>query len=526
MIELRDRDKSAFAKLLNLLPDSVIASDAEGTIVFANDLTLQLFGYSHAELAGKKVEFLLPERFRKAHHEHRENYFAAPRTRPMGIGLNLVGRKKDGSEFPVDISLSPVFAQDGVVVLAAIRDHTRQKSAERELSERAAQQAAVAELVMQAISDVDLSKLFKAVTTRIARTLGVEFSAVLEFRPEIGSLRLQEGAGWNKDFAGEMITSSPEFVSGYTLLSRKVIVTADFAQEVRFSRDPLLERSGVASCISAIIGEGASPWGVLGVYSDRKHGFSVDHTHFVQTVASVLAGTIQRQAAEEENRRSRTQLHALALRLQAVREEEQKRIAREIHDELGQSLTVLKFDLAYMARHFAELIDRDERGAFNERLSSMEQSISNAIRQTQSIASSLRPSVLDDLGLAAAVEWQAGEFQSRTGIQTEVSLAAHPVFSDPRRGTEIFRIMQEALTNVARHARATQVRISLEENDGHLCLTVKDNGKGVEDSDLTRPDALGLLGMRERADSVGADLAIEGRPGEGTVVRLRIPIDA
>jgi PAS domain S-box-containing protein len=524
MIQLRDKDKSGFERLLDFLPDSIVATDADGRILFANEQAARLFGYTQAELANQTVESLLPGKYETAHQNHRENYFAAPRTRSMGIGLELIGRKRDGTEFPVDISLSPVATKDGIMVLAAVRDHTLQKRAETEAAVRAAQQAVVAELVVLALQDMDIAALLKTVAERVPQTLGVEFSAVLELQPDGTSFVLRAGMGWEQDSAGSVIPASPDSMAGYTLLSRKLLTIADFSQETRFGRDPFPGLAGMASGISTLIGEGARPWGVLGVYSDRPRSFSLDDSHFVWTVANLLAVTIQRKIAETEIRQSRAQLQALAIRLQDVQEEEQRRIAREIHDEMGQALTVLKFDLAFILRQFAGAIDGAQREAFLSRVASMEESVGNIIKQMQNIAGSLRPTLLDDLGLDAAMQWFAEDFGTRTGIHVDLDLAGDVSLAEPRLGTAVFRIMQEALTNVARHAQATRVAVTMQVSEGALLLTVADNGRGVTGKELGRQDALGLLGMRERAESVGAQLIIEGVPGQGTTVRLRVPM--
>jgi signal transduction histidine kinase len=225
----------------------------------------------------------------------------------------------------------------------------------------------------------------------------------------------------------------------------------------------------------------------------------------------------ERKRAEERLRRSFEQLRALAAHLQSVREEERTRVAREIHDELGQALTAIKLDLTALLRD----LPTDQEPAVRH-CQSILNLLDEAIQSVRRIATDLRPGVLDDLGLVAAVEWAAEEFQARTGIKCHVTLPDVDIAMDPERATALFRIFQETLTNVARHANATQVNIRLVQN-GDLSLEVRDDGKGIPEKQLSAGQSLGILGMRERALLLGGELTISGGPGEGTIVKVRIP---
>ena len=235
----------------------------------------------------------------------------------------------------------------------------------------------------------------------------------------------------------------------------------------------------------------------------------------------ILRDITERKQAEEQLRTSREQLRALAAHLQSVREDERTRIAREIHDELGQVLTGLRIDLAWVA---SRLLPGDET-PLPDRVKAMLGLVDTTIRLVRRIATDLRPGVLDDLGLVAAVEWQAQEFQNRTGITCEFSANQPDLALPPEVGTAVFRICQETLTNVARHAHATRVELRLEAEAGALLLTVADNGRGITEQELVNQTSLGLLGMRERALLLGGQVTIAGRPGEGTTVMVRVPLE-
>jgi signal transduction histidine kinase len=211
------------------------------------------------------------------------------------------------------------------------------------------------------------------------------------------------------------------------------------------------------------------------------------------------------------------QLRALAARLQRAREEERTRVAREIHDELGQALTAIKIDLAALIRELP-----GGTGPQIQRSPSILKLLDEAIQSVRRIATELRPGILDDLGLVAAVEWAAEDFQARTGTKCDVSLPALDIALDPERATALFRILQETLTNVARHTNATRVDVRLAQENEDLILEVYDNGQGIGKEQLSAGSSLGILGMRERALLLGGELTISGAPGKGTTVRVRI----
>lgn len=238
-------------------------------------------------------------------------------------------------------------------------------------------------------------------------------------------------------------------------------------------------------------------------------------THFVSAGRDVT----ERMRAEEQLRHSREQLRALAAHLESVREEERTRIARQIHDELGQMLTGLKIDLSWIAAKLPH-----NQAVVLERMQAMGQLIDATIRSVQRISTELRPGILDHLGLVAAIEWQAKEFQTRTGIQCRVSAGLAEYEPDQDISTALFRILQETLTNIIRHANATAVNISLTPDHDHLILAVVDNGRGITEQEMTGRNAIGLLGMQERALLLGGEVTISGRPKGGTTVTVTIPL--
>ncbi len=229
-----------------------------------------------------------------------------------------------------------------------------------------------------------------------------------------------------------------------------------------------------------------------------------------------------RQRAEEQLRVSNDQLRALTGHLQHVREQERTRIAREVHDELGQSLTALKIDLSWLSARL-----RGSSRLLLRKLNEMSSQVDSTIQTVRRIATELRPGILDSLGLVAAIEWQAADFQERTGIPCDVGIAvADDIAWEGEFTTACFRIFQETLTNIMRHARATRVEVRLGEIDGDFVLSVRDNGRGIADKDLAGLGSLGLTGMRERAAQIGGEIMVESLRGHGTTVTMRVPQQA
>jgi signal transduction histidine kinase len=223
---------------------------------------------------------------------------------------------------------------------------------------------------------------------------------------------------------------------------------------------------------------------------------------------------------EVELRNSQKQLRNLSQHLQTVREEERTIIAREIHDELGQALTALKMDVFWLGNNLPAALE-----PLKEKIAAMLKYIDETIKTVQRISAELRPGILDDLGCMAAIEWLAQEFQKRTGISFEVSGNYDCETLDRYRATALFRILQEALTNISRHAEASMVRVSLEESGNILAVSIIDNGKGICESSIADSDSLGLIGMRERARHFGGEVNISRLAEGGTTVCMSIPLE-
>jgi signal transduction histidine kinase len=255
-------------------------------------------------------------------------------------------------------------------------------------------------------------------------------------------------------------------------------------------------------------------------------GFTISDQEMLMAIAPVASIAIQNALAYQQRlltvaelKETSRQLHDLAANLESVREEERTRIARELHDQLGQSLTAMKFDLAWLTEQL-----RQKDAILAQKTKTVTVQIDTMIKTVRRIATELRPGMLDDLGLAASIEWQARDFGKRTGIVCAVRVPAEDLALTRSQSVALFRIFQEALTNVARHASAHHIKVALAATPEVVTLQVHDDGRGIQAQEIADLHSLGLLGMRERATRLGGTFNIRGAPGHGTTVTVSIPV--
>ena len=302
---------------------------------------------------------------------------------------------------------------------------------------------------------------------------------------------------------------------------------------------PECKEAGFRSFAALPLLVGQKLLGILGIASVERGDFSEQHT-FWDSLTNEIAIRLQnvllyekvvfqtaelkkevedRLKAENKLLLSQQELRELAMHLQSVRESERTHIAREIHDELGQDLTALKMDISWLQRR----IETDQKPIM-EKLKVMTEMINATIQMVKKISTELRPGLLDDLGIVAAVDWQVREFHKRTGITYELGIKPEFIDLDKDRSTALFRILQEALTNIVRHSGATKIIVNLDYSEKGVEMMVWDNGRGILDEELSNARSFGLIGMRERASFFGGELIIKGIPGEGTKVIASFPL--
>jgi PAS domain S-box-containing protein len=289
-------------------------------------------------------------------------------------------------------------------------------------------------------------------------------------------------------------------------------------------RDPLWEdyralarAHGLRACWSLpILATDERVLGTFAFYYREPRAPAADDLALATRATHLARIAIERKQLEE-------QLRDLSAHVESVREDERTGIAREIHDELGQALTALKMDLAWIGRQTNAPAGL-ATGALLEKLRAMADMTDDVIDRVRRISAELRPGVLDDLGLSAAIEWQASEFEKRTGLKSQIHSGLGDAQLDRDLSTAVFRIFQEALTNVGRHADASRIDVFLDVEDGSLCLEIRDDGRGISPEAAKSPRSLGLLGIRERARRLGGVATVRRGARGGTVVELVVPM--
>ena len=241
-------------------------------------------------------------------------------------------------------------------------------------------------------------------------------------------------------------------------------------------------------------------------------------------LARALSYAIEHKQAEEALRASREHLRALADRMESVREEERTRISRQIHDDLGHSLTALKMELTAVGKRLAKGPAEQAVKDADARIEHMKAVVDGVVATVRRIATELRPSLLDHLGLAAAIEWECEEFERRTGVSLAFRAPDAERALPDAVATGVFRVFQEIMTNVARHAGARRVAVTLALAQEALDLAVQDDGRGITQAEASDPASLGILNMRERVRALGGTFAISGAEGQGTSARVRVPL--
>jgi signal transduction histidine kinase len=411
----------------------------------------------------------------------------------------------------------PIRATYGFVppdtLIVHVEDITARILAEEESRTHTRQQAVVAELSQLALEGVELDRLMDQTVDGVARTLEVEFCQVLELLPGGATLSLRAGAGWRQGYVHRTtVSAATSLLAGYTIASKQPVVVEDLGAEARFSEAPHVLEHGVVSGLCVGIAGESRTFGVLSAHCTRRRSFSVDDVHFLEAMANVLASAILRRRGETFRRR-------LLHRLISAQDDERRRLARELHDEAGQSLTSLLVGL----RTVRDARTLEHARAAADRLRPI---AAQTLEELSRLSRGLHPSVLDDLGLLAAVT-RLGRDHTRL-FGTSVDVTAEGLGSERLRAaveTTLYRIAQEALTNIAKHARARRVWVAVRREGAAITLTVEDDGTGFDlNEESGAASQLGLLGMRERAALHGGSVTIASALDQGTTISVVLPL--
>ncbi len=471
--ELRENEER-FKRLFESSPNPVALVDLDLNVLDCNQAALETFGYSaKGELLGRNARELLEPQERERLSESVRSTLELGTVR--GVDFNIL--TEDGRRLAVEISGSVMRDSSGrpASFIAVFRDVSERKRSEKALRESEQRYRNLVENMPAVIYSLDIAGRIVSVNKAAKTLFGFEPDELIgknitEFVPDAA---LSEVAARHREvLAGHKVATETTMIDRHGR-----------SHDVDFSAVPVTQDGEVV--------------GSQGVVRDITH----------------------RKRAEDELRRSREQLRDLSAHLQSVREEERVEVARRIHDELGQTCTALKMDLAWLKSKLPK-----SQKPLRKKADSMLSLTDSAIKAVKVISTELRPTLLDDLGLVAAIEWAAGQFRERTGIECTISAQPEEMTVEKGLSVTLFRVFQEALTNVARHADATEVKTTLRERDGLLELKVKDNGKGITPEQVTDPKAYGLVGMRERLLSWGGELTIQGGKTKGTTLTASVPL--
>ncbi|MGV7222433.1 MAG: histidine kinase [Nitrospinales bacterium] len=309
-----------------------------------------------------------------------------------------------------------------------------------------------------------------------------------------------------------------EGLPGRVLANGKPSWIMDVTKDPNFPRARLDEGIEVRAGFAFPVLIGKEVVGVMEFYSPEAVEPDVHLLGVMANIGTLLGRVVERNRAEKEIENSRRQLRELYQRIELVREEERSRIAREVHDELGQVLTALRLEFSLLNKKLSK-----ENTDFKNNFDLMFGLIDDSIQSVKRISFDLRPPILDVLGLSDALAWQGKEFQERTGIEFYLDEEPIAFNLDPNRSTTLFRIFQEALTNVTNHSKASAVNVFLSYRYGHIVLVIMDNGQGITKEQCSDLKSLGMLGMRERAMIWEGTVNVFGKPGKGTSIIIKIP---
>jgi signal transduction histidine kinase len=382
------------------------------------------------------------------------------------------------------------------------------------LRAQARRQAIVAELGQRALQGLELSALLSEAAALAASGLEVELSQILERSPT-GEMLPRAARGWRPGGGRAGVRAGGLSHAGFTLQAGEPVIVEDLDRETRFQPSEQLRGQGVKSGVGVTIAgrESGQPYGVLAAYSARRRGYSPDDVHFLETVANVLAAALIRRHEEDVRR-------LLLERVMSAQEDERRRIARELHDETAQVLTTLLVGLRTIE-------DAPSMPLAQARAAHLAAITTEAIASVGRLARGLHPSVLQDLGLGPALQRYATEHAEVLGLQIGVDEQLGGRRLAPEVETSLFRIAQEAIANVGKHARAANAWISVRRRRGSVVLEVEDDGCGFGETALSGAIAsgrLGLQGIRERAAFLGGEAEIDTKAGAGTRICVRIPL--
>ncbi len=510
----------------------------DGVIIYTNPKFDEIFGYSPGEMAGKHVSIVNAPTEKTAEETATEIMGVLDKHGSWEGEINNI--KKDGTPFWSYASVS-VFhhPEHGRVLVSVHLDITERKRMEESLGlshvclEVAYKERDPALLLREFVAKVQAFTHCAGVGIRLLDEKGnIPYEAHTGFEERFYesesplSIKSDECMCINV-IKGDTDPSLPFYTEGgsfYMNATTRFLGTV--SQEDKGQTRNVCNKFGYESVALVPIASEGRIVGLIHVADPKENMVPLEAVNVLEKTAMQLGTAIQRVAAELDVRRSHKELRALAARLQDAREEERILLARKFHDDVGHNLAALKRELAWLGGKLPKAAGASRTPNLGDRLKSMSKLLAETIQTARETASDLRPGLLDDVGLAAAIEWEAKQFQRRTGVKCRFTDTAGQTQFDREQSTALFRICQELLANIANHAGATAVTIDLKKQADELVLKVSDNGKGIRDKQISSARSLGILGMRERALVLGGAFSISGKPGKGTTATVQIPLIA
>jgi PAS domain S-box-containing protein len=515
-LESLEHSEQRFRSVVESAIDAIITINSRGEIIFWNYQAELMFGYSYEEIIGQPTTVIMPQRFREAHNKRMQLVVSKETSNVAGKMLELVGLKMDGTEFPLELSLAKWETHEGSFFTAIIRDITKRKQAEEALQkaraelehrvqERTAELADANKELRRQVTECELAEA-------ALRESEQKYSTLVE-DALIGVYIIQDGKiVFANDKFAEIYGYAKDELIGMESLE---LIHPENRDEVRQMREKRLsgEKAPSEYEIRGLKNNGETIW--------VTRSYSLINYNGKPAISGIVADMTKRRLAEDALRRSDKELRILSNQLLSAEEKERKRIARELHDGIGQALSAIKFSVENVLSE----IDDHKDALDSSSLKSVIPLTQKTIEEVRRIVKDLRPSILDDLGILATITWFCREFQnvySNIRITKKIDITEEDI--PPPLKTIIYRLLQEALNNVAKHSQADQVYLSIHKQPNEIELLVKDNGRGF---DLEKTISLtpsqrgfGLASMRERAELSGGKFDIYSKIGKGTTIRV------
>jgi PAS domain S-box-containing protein len=484
-----EASQARLSAIVDSAMDAIITVDENQHIVFFNRAAEKLFLCARGEALGTPLERFVPERFRGAHGGHIERFARTGVTnRRMGDVTTLWALRTDGSEFPIEASISQTAEGGRHLYTVILHDISLRLKAQKEsegmrmaLDATQARLGAIVDSAMDAVITVDEEQKIVLFNRAAEQLFRVQRDAMLG--ASLDRLIPARFRGAHRGHIGEF---------GRTGITSRRMGDVTTLWALRPGTE---EEFPIEASISQVV-------------EDGRRYFTV-----------ILRDITLRKQAEDALIASRQELRELSARVLEAREDEKARIARELHDELGQLLTALKMDLSWLRERVVE-------GEAAPKLEEMGRLLDQTVSSTRRISADLRPLMLDDLGLADAASWLVDDFGKRYGIASRIDIAADGGLEHLSKSvsTTVYRAIQESLTNIARHSGAKNAWVVLAADDGSLEVEVEDDGRGIAPEDLAKARSLGLRGMRERIAFIGGSFEVARAPRGGTRLKIRVPL--